>query len=100
MKNIPLSLKRYLFLLNGVLLLLLLGVGYAWSIFVGPLESWFGWNRTQTFLAFTLNIIFFAVGVTICGILSRRYHYERIAQFSGIMLAGGYLLTTRITEIW
>lgn len=100
MKNIPLSLKRYLFLLNGVLLLLLLGVGYAWSIFVGPLESWFGWNRTQTSLAFTLNIIFFAVGVTICGILSRRYHYERIAQFSGIMLAGGFLLTTRITEIW
>ena len=34
MKHIPLSVKRYLYLLNGVLLLLLLGVGYAWSIFV------------------------------------------------------------------
>jgi len=87
-------------LLNGVLLLLLLGVGYAWSIFVGPLEAWFGWNRTQTSLAFTLNIVFFSVGVTICGILSRRYHYERIAQFSGILLAGGFLLTTQIREIW
>ncbi len=100
MKNIPLPVKRYLYLLNGVLLLLLLGVGYAWSIFVGPLEAWFGWNRTQTSLAFTLNIVFFSVGVTICGILSRRYHYERIAQFSGLLLAGGFLLTTQITEIW
>ncbi len=100
MKSIPISAKRYLYLLNGVLLLLLLGVVYAWSIFVGPLEAWFGWNRTQTSLAFTLNLIFFAAGVTICGMLSKRYHYERIAQFSGALLAGGFLLTTRITEVW
>ena len=100
MKNIPLSAKRYLFLLNGVLLLLLLGVGYAWSIFVGPLEEWFGWNRTQTSLAFTINVICFAVGVTICGILSKHFHYQRIAQFAGVLLAAGFMLTTRITAIW
>lgn len=100
MKKVPLAVKRYLYLLNGVLLLLLLGVGYAWSIFVGPLEAWFGWSRTETSLAFTLNLIFFAAGVTVCGMLSRKFHYERIAQFAGIILAGGFLLTTRITEIW
>lgn len=100
MKKLPLTGKRYLYLLNGVLLLLLLGVGYAWSIFVGPLESWFGWSRTQTSLAFTLNLIFFAVGVIVCGMLSRHFHYERIAQLAGLMLAGGFLLTTRVEEIW
>lgn len=100
MKRIPISMKRYLYLLNGVILLLLLGVGYAWSIFVGPLETWFGWNRTQTSLAFTLNLIAFAGGVTVCGILSRKIRYERIAQISGVMLAGGFLLTTQISEIW
>ena len=100
MNKLPLSVKRYLYLLNGVLLLLLLGVGYAWSIFVGPLEAWFGWTRTQTSLAFTLNLIFFAVGVIVCGILSKQFHYERIAQLAGLMLAGGFLLTTRVTEIW
>lgn len=100
MKKLPISVKRYLYLLNGVLLLLLLGVGYAWSIFVGPLEAWFGWSRTQTSLAFTLNIIFFAVGVTVCGILSKHFHYQRIAQFSGVVLAAGFILLTRITEIW
>lgn len=100
MKNIPLSVKRYLYLLNGVMLLLLLGVGYAWSIFVGPLEAWFGWSRTQTSLAFTLNLIFFAGGVIVCGMLSRRYRYERIAQLAGILLACGFVLTTRVTEIW
>ena len=100
MKHIPLSVKRYLYLLNGVLLLLLLGVGYAWSIFVGPLEAWFGWSRTETSLAFTLNIIFFAVGVICCGILSKYFHYQRIAQLAGLLLAGGFLLTTRVTEIW
>ena len=100
MKKLPLSVKRYLYLMNGILLLLLLGVGYAWSIFVGPLEEWFGWSRTQTSLAFTLNVIFFAVGVTVCGILSRHFHYQRIAQFSGVVLAAGFILLTRITEIW
>lgn len=100
MEKMPLKAKRYLYLLNGVLLLLLLGVGYAWSIFVGPLEAWFGWSRTQTSLAFTLNIIFFAVGVICCGILCRYFHYERIAQLAGILLAGGFILTTQVKEIW
>ncbi len=100
MGKLPLAAKRYLYLLNGVLVLLLLGVGYAWSIFVGPLEAWFGWSRTQTSLAFTLNLIFFAVGVIVCGMMSKRLRYERIAQIAGLMLAGGFLLTTRVTEIW
>lgn len=100
MKELPITAKRYLYLLNGVLLLLLMGVGYAWSIFVGPLEAWFGWTRTQTSLAFTLNIIFFSIGVICCGILSKNFHYERIAQLAGLLLAGGFLLTTQVKEIW
>lgn len=100
MKNVPLSAKRYLYLFNGVLILLLLGVGYTWSIFVGPLEAWFGWSRTQTSLAFTLNILSFSLGVILCGMLGKRYHFERVAQFAACLLAAGFILTTRITQVW
>lgn len=100
MKQLPLSVKRYLYLGNSFLVFLLLGAGYAWSIFVGPLEEWFGWTRAQTSLAFTLNIVCFSAGVILAGLLSSRLRYERIAQVAAALLAGGFLLTTRITAVW
>lgn len=46
----------------GFILLLFLGVNYAWSIFVQPLEAEFGWLRSQTSMTFTISMIFFCVG--------------------------------------
>lgn len=100
MKKLPLMKRRYVYLINSFAIFLLLGVAYAWSIFVGPLEEWFGWSRAQTSLAFTINMICFAAGVTLCGLLSARYHYERIAQLAALMVAGGFILTTRVSAVW
>ena len=46
----------------GFILLIFLGVSYAWSIFVQPLEEEFGWLRSQTSIAFTISMVFFCVG--------------------------------------
>ncbi|MCI9569329.1 MAG: OFA family MFS transporter [Lachnospiraceae bacterium] len=100
MEKIPPRKKRYLYLANSFLLLLLSGVAYTWSIFVGPLEEWFGWSRAQTSLAFTLNVLCFSVGALLCGFLSVRYHYERIAQLAALLLAAGFFLSTRVTAVW
>ncbi len=60
MKNV--STRRYVYLVLNFVILLLLGIAYAWSIFVGPLENAYGWTRMQTSLAFTILMVGFSGG--------------------------------------
>ncbi len=48
--------------ITGFILLIFLGMIYAWSIFIRPLEAEFGWLRSQTSLIFTISMIGFCVG--------------------------------------
>lgn len=66
-----LSFQRRFYLLNGVFAMLCAGAAYAWGVFVIPLENQFGWLRTETSIAFTLNIMFFSLGNIATGVMSR-----------------------------
>jgi len=46
----------------SVFVMLNLGLMYAWSIFVAPLEAEFGWLRIQTSLTFTITMSCFSAG--------------------------------------
>ena len=72
-------------LLNTFVIMLMIGLTYAWSVFVTPLETSYGWNRTQTSLVLTLLLISYSVGNILTGILSRFTGY-RIAAFIGSLL--------------
>ena len=48
--------SRLIILLAGLVLCMVCGVLYAWSIFVVPLEQAFGWQRPETSLTFTFMI--------------------------------------------
>lgn len=93
------TLKRHLYVVNGFILLLVLGIGYAWSVFVGPLENHFGWGRAQTSLAFTILMISFALGNLTTGILSRKMTHKRIVQISSVVMGGGMFLTSMVSSI-
>src|SRR5262245_66247046 len=44
-----------------------LGTLYAWSVFVAPLETQFGWNRADTSLVFTAAVVVFALTFVVAG---------------------------------
>ena len=52
---------RYLRLLMYVPVLLFLGLIYAWSVFIAPLEAEFGWLRTDTSVTFTVSMCCFCL---------------------------------------
>lgn len=64
--------NRILYLITGFVLLLFLGLIYAWSVFIGPLEGEFGWQRSQTSLIFTISMIGFCVGNLASGTITPR----------------------------
>lgn len=92
--------KRFLKLGIGFLVLLFMGVSLAWSVFVVPIETSFGWSRSQTSLAFTINIIFFSLGSVAAGSLSKRLSFGTMLKFSAIMVFSGFFLASRMDALW
>uniref|UniRef100_A0A7C3YEX7 MFS transporter n=1 Tax=Geoglobus ahangari TaxID=113653 RepID=A0A7C3YEX7_9EURY len=86
--------SRWVYLLCGFLINLMLGVIYSWSVFIGPLESVFGWTRALTSGAFTLVIAFFAVGMLPAGALLAKWGPKKVVWLGGILLALGWILTS------
>ena len=64
--------NRWRFLITGVVVSLVLGMIYAWSIFTLPLENAFGWTRAQTSLTFSISIITLSVGMIFSAAASSR----------------------------
>ena len=92
------QLRRPLVLVAGALLLLLLGLIYAYSVLLAPLKVVFDWDVSGMTLIFALSIISFTVGCLVSGELERR-GLDRpglllgaallLAGFIGTSLAGG-----------
>ena len=83
----------------GVVLLLLLGLIYAWSIFVSPLEAEFGWNRSQTSLAFTICMCMFCIGGFVTGMLSRKRPPSLAIRICAVFVLVGFVLTSQINSL-
>lgn len=85
---------RWLYVIVGFLISLVLGLLYAWSIFVIPLEKQFGWTRAQTSLAFTISIIFFVVGMISGGKHTDRKGPRIVVSIGSVVLAAGFFLAS------
>ena len=64
--------KRWGYLFMAILLLLFMGIGYAFSIFVVPIENDLGLTRADTSFVFTLCFVCFATGSLITGFLVQK----------------------------
>ena len=67
---------RWGYLLLGVVLLLFLGLIYAWSVFRAPLEKEFGWSKAQTSVTFSVSMMMFCLGGLAGGILNGKKGYR------------------------
>lgn len=57
----PQGISRWWRLAGGLSMNLALGTLYAWSVFVAPLESQFGWKRADTSMVFTIAASIFGL---------------------------------------
>ncbi|MFH1448241.1 MAG: OFA family MFS transporter [Candidatus Micrarchaeota archaeon] len=78
---------------GGVLIMLMLGVTYTWSVFAGPLMEHYGWNHTEVQLAFSLMLAVFALSMIPAGMLQDKHGPRVVALAGGILLGFGFVLT-------
>jgi OFA family oxalate/formate antiporter-like MFS transporter len=84
---------------TGFVLLLFLGLIYAWSVFIVPLEAEFGWNRQQTSLAFTLCMSTFCLGGLASGLLSKKISSQWKTRLCAVFVLLGFGLASRINTL-
>ena len=86
--------SRYTVLIGAVLVQIVLGTIYAFSVFVQPLESEFGWSRATTQWAFSLALATFAIAMIPAGRLQDRIGPRKVAMIGGVLLGLSFLLAS------
>jgi len=86
--------NRYAILACGTIVLMVLGLIYAWSIFVAPLEGEFGWSRSQTSLTFSISMVAWSFGMLANGWLAWRLGLRARFAIGIALIAAGFALTS------
>jgi OFA family oxalate/formate antiporter-like MFS transporter len=86
-------------LVGGGLLNVALGTYYAWSVFVPALEHEFGWNRTQTSIVPTIDMVSLASMFLVAGFLQKRLGPRTVASIGGVLFSLGLLLASWIQSL-
>lgn len=85
--------KRWLVVVGGLIVQVVLGTVYAFSVFVKPLEMEFGWGRSTTQWAFSFALASFALTMIPAGRLQDKIGPRKVATIGGVLLGVSFILT-------
>jgi MFS transporter, OFA family, oxalate/formate antiporter len=87
------DLSRWWRVVGALCMNVALGTLYAWSVFVAPLETQFGWKRADTSLVFTVAVIVFAVSFVVAGRIQDRFGPLYCSIAGGVLVSLGFFLS-------
>lgn len=96
---------RWILIFLGLAINLCLGTIYSWSVFVGPLTTYFTQDLGQTvtasdvLLPFSVFLAFFAIAMPFTGKYIERYGPRNITIIGGILTGLGWLLASFATSV-
>jgi MFS family permease len=76
------------------------GARYSFGIMFKPMMAELGWNRASISSVFFLNMVFFALTMTVAGRLYDRYGPKWVIFISTVLLAAGYMCTSWVRTLW
>jgi OFA family oxalate/formate antiporter-like MFS transporter len=93
-----LEVSRWWVVVGGIIVQIVLGTVYAFSVFVKPLELEFGWDRTTTQWAFSFALATFAITMIPAGRLQDKIGPRKVAMIGGILLGASFLLSALLVR--
>ena len=84
--------RRWTVVAGALIVQVVLGTVYAFSVFVKPLEHAFDWDRSTTQWAFSVALATFAIVMIPAGRLQDRLGPRRVASIGGALLGASFLL--------
>ncbi|MDR1245758.1 MAG: MFS transporter [Clostridiales Family XIII bacterium] len=76
----------------GAIMLMLVGLIYAWSVFKKPLSNVYPmWSESELSLAFTISMICWCIGGLISGMLLRKIKNSRVVLIAAALMFAGFL---------
>jgi OFA family oxalate/formate antiporter-like MFS transporter len=90
--------NRWTVVLGGLIVQIVLGTVYAFSVFIKPLEAEFGWDRATTQWAFSFALASFAIVMIPAGRLQDRIGPRRVATIGGILLGLSFILSALLLD--
>ena len=70
---------------------------YAFSVFIKPLQSQFGWSVPEVAMAYAIICLLFGLMTFPAGRLSDKYGPRRVVLFGGLIMAFGFFMVSTIT---
>ncbi len=87
------KLNRWVYAVVGVIVLLMAGLVYAWSVMSKSIgASRPDWTKAQLSLTFTLVMAFFCVGCLLAGIFAKKVSPKIYVLLSGVFFLVGFLI--------
>lgn len=70
------------------------------GVMIVPLEDEFGWTRSATSLAISVNLVFYGLTAPFAAALMERFGIRRIAALALVLIGAGTGLTLVMTQSW
>jgi MFS family permease len=90
---------RYIVGASFLILFFYSGAQYAFGVMFKPVVREFGWSRSAVSLVFLVNMVVFAIALTIVGRLYDRFGPKWIIIISTLFLSAGFVLTSFIHSL-
>ncbi|MDD1706976.1 MAG: OFA family MFS transporter [Methanoregulaceae archaeon] len=104
--GMPAEKGRWGLIVLGMIINLCLGTIYSWSVFVGPLTTYFSTTLNQTVTAseilmpFSVFLAFFAIAMPFTGKYIETLGPRKVTIIGGILTGLGWLLASTVTSVW
>ena len=97
--NAKTSSFRYLELVLGTAILLVLGSLYAWSTYRGTLVEEFNWSVSSAQLTFSISMMTFCLGGLFSGIVSKKTGPRPMLIISAVLMFAGLMMASKISSL-